>query len=171
MLELLKRKNNIFDHVLYEFWMYHESYNILQKLFVKDDYDSLVLRNASIESHAVHLRNLIEFFSCENGCISIKTIFNEYQDLALPMLPKCYKQSINKAIDHLTEERYKWNQDERNLTMQLSNTITKMHDEYIPYGILKCVDLLLQEESVKQLFIQDLRDNDIQNRLLQLKGY
>ena len=63
-IDSLVRKGNIFDHLLYEFEMYLETYSRLVAL--KDEEDDCVFkRNVLLESHAVHMRNIIEFFNCD----------------------------------------------------------------------------------------------------------
>ena len=109
---MYEMKKNIFDHILYEFEMYLYTYKELQNDIEQDK------RNVLLESHAIHLRNLIEFFNRERDCITTKTIFSDDVDLSFHFSEND-KKPINKAIEHLTMERVtKWNTEE-DLTIQL----------------------------------------------------
>ena len=68
-------KKNIFDHIIYEFNMYLYTYTLL----LKGEKDKRK-RNMILESQAIHLRNLIEFFNSEPKCITVDTIFSHCND-------------------------------------------------------------------------------------------
>ena len=101
--ELLKKKRNIFNHLLYEFQMYLETYLRLWNHIHEQNHDD-ILKNIILESHAVHLRNLIEFFNRENNCITTDTIFTGNLDMSYD--DSRYKaRSSNKRKIHLEPDR------------------------------------------------------------------
>lgn len=167
MKELLDRKSNLFDHLLYEFEMYLITYF---SLCDNDQSNSAFKRNVLIESHAVHLRNLIEFFNCEKNCLTMKSVFVGDHDLSFDDSTMKAKQTISKAIDHLTEERYTWNQTEKDLTIRFNDVIPQMYG-IICVRVRECIDLLLNNTDVKQVVQSDLQDESIQFRLHKLDGY
>ena len=158
--------------------MYLETYSALIEVINKEinasndeKYKLVFKRNVLIESHAVHLRNLIEFFNRDNNCLTTETIFTGNHDLSFDDSTILAKQTINKAIDHLTEQRYKWNQTSNDLTIRFDNIIHVMYKNIIVDRIKKCVTLLLNNTDVKQEHLLSLHDADIQKRLQVLKNY
>lgn len=164
--ELLVNKNNIFEHLLYEFRMYLETYSRLCNHIREKNSDS-ILKNMILESHAVHLRNLIEFFNREKECITTETIFLSNHNLMYDDSKMKAKQIVNKTVDHLTKERYTWNQTEKDLTVRYAMVINQLFPE-LASRIIKCVDLLLQETDVRSEYMNDLHNNKIQQDLQQL---
>ena len=57
----LEARENIFEHILYEMSMF-----LYTKIYMSTQGDSAV-RNMAVESHSLHLRNLIEFFGKRNS--------------------------------------------------------------------------------------------------------
>lgn len=165
--EMQERKSNIFDHVLYEFQMYFETYFRLKLLCMKQNVD-IISKNIVLESHAVHLRNLIEFFNRDINCITTDTIFIGNHDLSYDDSQIQAKQVINKAIDHLTKERYTWIKTGNDLTVRGAFLPSTMFTYYIASRIIKCIDLLIQETDVRSEFMDDLYDESIQRRLKNL---
>ena len=162
---LLSAKSNIFDHVLYEFEMYIQTYRAFPKCRIGTSYDQFLL-NALLESHAVHLRNLIEFFNGEIDCITTDIIFVGAQDLSFDDTGIHAKQTVNKTIEHLTKERVTWNQTEKDLTIRTNDVIHKMFETIIVPRITECVKMLIQETDVKSELVGMLHDEQIQNRLI-----
>ena len=120
--ELLKIKSNPFDHLLYEFEMYLSTYE-----FVNQTTDiSITVKNALIESHGIHLRNLLEFFNCQEKSFNTTTIFNCNRFFGVADPSNSTKQVINKSIGHLTKERFSWNQTEDDLTIRHNVAIHTM---------------------------------------------
>ena len=170
ILEIIDQKKNIFDHLLYEFEMYLRTYSELVAL---DDSQKDVdfKRNVLIESHAVHLRNLIEFLNYETDCITTKTVFTGNHDLSFDDSLIKAKQTINKAIDHLTKERYTWNQTKRDLTLRINDIIHRMYYFYIVDRIKKCISMLMNNTDINSTVIADLQNERIQARLHDLEEY
>ena len=81
LLVLLDKKKNLFEHLFYEFEMYLKTYAELVTMS-PDQEDADFKKNVLLESHAVHLRNLIEFFNCEKNCLNMDTVFIGYHDLS-----------------------------------------------------------------------------------------
>lgn len=165
--ELLERKSNIFEHVLYEFQMYFETYFRLHTYCQEENID-YISKDIVLESHAVHLRNLIEFFNQDKNCITTETIFFGNHDLSFDDTTIKAKQIISKAIDHLTKERYTWINTDGDLTVRGAFLPSTMFVNYIASRIITCVDLLLQEKDVRPELIDDLRADNTQRRLKQL---
>ena len=76
-------KNNIFEHVAYEFDMYLYSFEkIIESRLFKARYgyiENQNLFNTYWDSHFLHLRNLIDFFACDHSQltdINVNTFFN-----------------------------------------------------------------------------------------------
>lgn len=167
--DIIKNKSNVFDHILYEFEMYIQTFNELVKLFQQDS-ENQFMENVLLESHAVHLRNLIEFFNCEKNCITTATVFVGEHDLSYDDTSIKAKQTVSKTIDHLTKERYTWNQTENDLTIRYNDVIQEMYNKYMVFRIQSCVDLMIKGTDVQPRFLADLHDSGIQQRLLQLKN-
>lgn len=167
LAELLIKKGNIFDHVLYEIQMYIETYIRLLK-HIQEQNTDVILKNMILESHAVHLRNMIEFFNREQECITTDTIFSGKVDLSFNDTEMKAKQTINKTIGHLTKERYTWNQTERDLTVSYALTLHRMFREIMTPRIVSCVKMLCQEKEVKPELISQLKNDTIQHRLHEL---
>lgn len=165
--ELQERKSNIFEHVLYEFQMYFETYFRLRALCTGEKKDN-ILKDIVLESHAVHLRNLIEFFNRDQNCITTETIFKGDHDLSFDDSTIKAKQFVNKTIDHLTKERYTWIRTENDLTVRGAFLPSTMFFNFMASRIVACVDLLLQETEVRPEFIDALHADNTQQRLEQL---
>ena len=78
------------------------------------------------------------------------------------------KQAINKAIDHLTKERYTWNQTERDLTIRIDKVIHLMYNDYIVDRIKDCISLLASNTDINPDVYTDLHDIRIQAWLKKL---
>ena len=167
--ELLDQKGNLFDHVLYEFEMYIYTYYKISDNTVARKSDQATY-NALLESHAIHLRNLIEFFNCEKDCISMKTLFEKVVDTSFDDNQYQAKKIVNKAISHLTKERYTWNKTANDLTVHYSNLINPMFVSVLLPRIAYCVNLLIAEKKTKKEYIDMCRKTRIQERLHKLKS-
>ena len=165
---VLEQKANIFDHILYEFEMYIATY---MELFQSVKQLNTIEINVLLESHAIHLRNLIEFFNNEKDCITTNTIFKNEHDFRFDDSNLKAKQAINKSIGHLTKERYKWNRTVNDLTLKLDQIIKKMFRCYIVNRVRKCVDMLINTEDIREIFLESLNDIEIKNRLNKLSNY
>ena len=171
-------KKNIFNHILYEFEMYLDSY-MLFSITSPSNIDKQLWNNVLIECHSIHLRILLEFFKkIDPECgtkdhsdkkrknkgkstITTRTIFNNPTSLDLDITSEM-KQPLNKALGHLTTERHLQGSE---LSHNLIKVINKMFKEEIPSRIKKCVELLLHKTSVKAEFSDDLNHPEIQARL------
>lgn len=165
--ELINLKSNRFEHLLYEFKMYLDTYSLVVRNANFATYPD-TLRNALIESHAIHLRNLIEFFNCDEKCITTKMVFDGSHDLRIDE-SLCDKQCINKAVEHLTEERFTWNSEEdKDLTIRFASVVHMIYPE-IANRIKTCVSLLLSKTDINESWKSDLNDSNIQTRLKSLE--
>lgn len=160
-------KSNIFDHLLYEFEMYFFTYRKLRRLSQRGGYDQFMI-NVLCESHAVHLRNIIEFFNQDKDCITTKDIFVGELDFSFDDSTIKAKQTINKAIDHLTKQRYTWNRTSKDLTDRFNDVITKMYNAYIVCRIERSVQFMIHETYIKSNLVDKLHDEQIQFRLKEL---
>ena len=166
LLELLERKHNIFDHLLYEFEMYLDTFDAL--LFYSLKTNVSFQKNVLLESHAVHLRNLIEFLNCEKDCICVNSIFIGNYDLSFDDSLLNAKQTINKTIEHLTEERTKWNQTDKDLTIHFSKVVNEMHPIMVE-RIERCIVMLFNKTDINSKYSSDLIDERIQARIKTLE--
>ena len=171
-------KKNIFNHILYEFEMYLDSCK-LSSTTPPPDIDKRSWNNMLVECHSIHLRILLEFFgksdperSTENhsvkkrkdnskSTITTRTIFNNPTSLDLVVTSEM-KQPLNKALGHLTVERYRQGLE---LSLKVIEVINKMFYEEIPIRIKKCAELLLHKTGVKAEYSDDLNHPVIQSRL------
>ena len=167
LVDLLSEKSNLFDHIFYEFEMYIQTYRSLPRCRLGTDYNQ-IMHNALLESHAVHLRNLIELFNGGKDCITTNIIFIGAHDFSFDDTEIQAKQTVNKTTEHLTKERVTWNQTEKDLTIRINYVIQKMYGEIIVPRIKDCIELLLQEKDVKPELIGMLHEEIIQFRLKQL---
>lgn len=158
---MYEHKKNIFDHILYEIEMYIATYKMLFNYALLED---KLLNNMVLESHAIHLRNLIEFFNCEKNCITTETIFLGSQDFTFVDLMNA-KKTINKTIEHLTLERVKWYNTEKDLTKNFSLCINLMFESIMMPRIQRFIDLLMQENTVKERYKCEINEDFIQRRL------
>ncbi len=169
LLDLLDKKKNLFEHLFYEFEMYLKTYAELGTTISPDQEDADFKRNVLLESHAIHLRNLIEFFNCEKNCLNMDTVFTGNHDLSFDDSTIKAKQTINKTIDHLTKERYTWNQTEQDLTIRFNAVIHLMYNYYIVARIKSCISLLANNTDINANVYSDLQDTGIQARLQNLE--
>lgn len=164
--ELLEMKYNRFEHILYEFVMYLQTYS-----YVYDNADFTqypdVIRNALIESYGTHLRTMIEFFNCEEDCISVKNVFKGTHDMRIVDPENKVKKTINKTISHLTKERFSKEEVDETLTVKYSKAAYNMYP-VVFQRIKSCVELLLTETDISDDYLPDLRNEKIQVRLHEL---
>lgn len=182
-------KNNIFEHVLYEFEMYLDTYSLLIKL---NNIGALgqFSKNVLIESHLIHLRNLMEFFtsvgedktlnsdptppktnasnSRNQNDINIKTIFTA--DCIPTIRDESHmKQTVNRALSHLSKDRYRRADGNDSHRIKVNDAILEMYRRHIPERIMAALELLHTESHVNKEFIEHLKDDRIQNRILILQ--
>lgn len=132
------------EHIEYEIDMFRATYNVLLKPY---DHDKMpLINNALVESFAIHIRNLYEFFYNDVGDSKKDTILaTHYLDD-----PRAYRQKrtpkeeisfvqkkANKEIAHLTYERTKIDAIDKRwptslLVEKLEKTISAFLDELAP---------------------------------------
>ena len=172
MDSLLNQKKNIFEHIFYEFSMYYQSYCTLIRINTSD---TLMLpnkqfwKNVLIESHAIHLRNLIEFFSCEKGTISANTILKEVPKLGIPETNKKV-WAINKAVSHLTIERVDASTGKDNLSLKMSNLIGEMFP-IVSNRIKDFLKLLANNGAIEEKYMADFSASEIQYQYRELSKW
>lgn len=128
------------------------------------------LYNMALESHSVHLRNLIEFFNCDgNNCIDTKTLLSDPHCFSLsgePFDSLNVKQYVNKAVDHLTEERFKWDgKGKKDLAERQKIIPVTIFEYYMATRIKAFLKMLLEPNSVKQKYQKNLINITIQKRI------
>lgn len=166
---LLESKKNIFDHVLYEFEMYYYSYKnliLINSISEEECSDRWFLKNAIYESHSVHLRNLLHFFSARDS-ININTVL---ANNTIPMISNWDKKTkiIDKTISHISIERT-WEEFENsNLTLGMDSLIK---DEYlqISHRIFLFLEQLSDKNNINSSYVSDFEKRDIQQRFIKLK--
>ena len=105
----MEKKSTMLEHVLYEFDMYIHTYIWLIELSnsLRKFGDNQFFINMAIESHQIHLRNLIEFFSETDGRendLRIKDIVKNYKELILKKDHIKFNH-ISRSVEHLTKDR------------------------------------------------------------------
>ena len=169
-------KNNIFDHVLYEFEMYIYSYSELIRLCPPKGLDQLKY-NMAIECYSVHLRNILEFFNCDGGenCIDVNMILKGSHNYALsgePYKSLMVKQYVNKSVDHLSRQRFCWDGDEiKDLAERQKKIPIVMFKQYISIRIKAFLKQLLSQHDVKPEWINFCNEQLIQMRINVLLQY
>ncbi len=121
---LLEQKNNVFNHIFYEFEMYYDTFHALEKCVNFDEcnlLDKQFCKNVLIESHATHLRNMIRFFSGQDGINANNVLVSN----PIHCISNWDKKTIivNNAISHLSEARVKESTGAENLTIKLDGLI------------------------------------------------
>lgn len=131
-------KYNILEHVLYEFEMYLLTYERI------DPQNDELIKNVFCECHALHLRNIIHFFSGEDS-LSYKALFEDPICLGVKEKEK-KKKIISQAVSHLTIERC--SEKQRDIHSELKKLIQSEYEE-MKCRIEKTVDLIDSGENMK----------------------
>lgn len=157
------------EHVLYEIQMYLETYEYLQELkkqqrILSEQVACIQFQfNMTIESHEVHLRNLMEFFrkesSRENDLI-VTHILNDSDDLVIEKDFEKYKH-ISRSVEHLTKDR----------TIIDKQQTNKYIDEYYSEFVKRIKTVINELEfKIKDEYKDELKDQCISSMLNDLKG-
>jgi len=166
---LLESKKNIFDHVFYEFEMYYYSYKhliLINTISEEKCSDRWFLKNAIYESHSVHLRNLLHFFSAR-GTININTVLKTNSEHGISEWDK-KTQLINKAISHIAIERT-WEEFETsNLTLKMDNLIKEEFPQ-ISHKVFLFLEQLSDKNNIDSTYVSDFEKENIQQRYINLK--
>lgn len=110
----MNKRDNIFEHVLYEFNMYLQTF--YHWVMIEEEKGNVYKNNVNYESHQIHLRILMEFFedeSIKSDDIVVSTVVNSIEGLIInkdDFIEE--KKSINKSISHITKTRCKKDYDE-----------------------------------------------------------
>lgn len=97
-------KEFVFEHILYEFEMYLGTGALRRRAIRCAGIDQQLIYNMILESHQLHLRNLIEFFCHKKHAMEMEEILMVDFQLDFEPLNNAY-YTICKAVDHLTLER------------------------------------------------------------------
>jgi hypothetical protein len=159
---LLEQKNNVYDHIFYEFSMYNNSFSALLSVVNCDETqlpDKQFWMNVLLESHATHLRNLIHFFSGKDS-ISAITVLRENPHLGISDADgKC--KIIDQAISHITIERVTSATGNNSLTKRIDDLIKRMYPEMCS-RIAKYLQLLSDESKINEQYMSEFKTNEIQ---------
>lgn len=101
----INQKTYVLDHVFYEFEMYLITYH---ELNVHSFVINQLIKNLLIESHQIHLRNLLDFFYSVRvtvDCIIVDDILKNHTSLPKNREFWKTKDIINQSITHLTFKR------------------------------------------------------------------
>ena len=166
--DLTNQKNNIFEHVFYEFSMYHHTFFFLKRVIASDSTvfsDKQFWINVLLESHATHLRNLIHFFSSKDS-MNGSTILKTNPKLGFSDDGK-KTRIINHAISHMDIERVDASTGTDNLTVQINELINSMYPE-ICSRIRKYLNELSNASSINDKYISEFYTPEIQERYKEL---
>lgn len=182
----IKIKENIFEHIFYEMNMYMSTYMELHRFWTRGITPCQYRYNTVIESHCVHLRNLIEFFNPDNS----KQIHDEHKNKEQKqedknivythvLVTNCrftyndekykIKQLINKSVNHLSLKRFAW---ENNPGKSLSERQMKDIPRVFPLICrrIKYFLLLLENNNIKEKYKSDFANPQIQEILAVLRN-
>ncbi len=154
-------KQNIFEHIFYEFDMYEATYLVLAHIdevlaHISADnkeygwvLEKQFFLNTLLESHGTHLRILIRFFSKVDS-VNCATVF-----IKDPMFEvenwKDKSNKISQALSHITKERH----ETQNLSGEFINIVNNEYQN-IHENIEKFKALLLDEKNIKDEYRKDL---------------
>ena len=161
---LLEQKNNVYDHIFYEFSMYYSSFSALLSVAICDETklpDKQFWMNVLLESHATHLRNLIHFFSGKDS-ISATTVLRENPHLGISDADgKC--KIIDQAISHITIERVTSATGSNSLTKRMDDLIKKMYPE-MRLRIARYLQILSDESKIEEQYLSEFKTETIQKQ-------
>lgn len=134
-MALTDTEQKALDHLGYEWWMFQAVYREL--LSHTDDGP---LRNALVESLAIHGRNLIDFFYTKPGSddLSPTNVRSRRETTPIPAFLAEWKTEANKRVAHLTETRFSgyklWNAEKvlRSLDALISGVRYAMDSDLPP---------------------------------------
>ena len=165
---LLEQKNNVYDHIFYEFSMYYSSFSALLSVVISDETRLLNKQfwmNVLLESHATHLRNLIHFFSGKDS-ISAITVLRETPHFGISDADRKCK-IIDQAISHITIERVTSATGSNSLTKRMNDLIMNMYPE-IHSRIASYLQVLSDESMIKEQYISEFKSETIQKQYKEL---
>lgn len=95
-------KENVFNHVFYEFQMYLFTYYFI--------YPNCLIKNITIESHLTHLRNVAAFFDDRNKNRSGYVVYSDYINSADLGIDKQtadnVQRYVSQSVSHITKDRH-----------------------------------------------------------------
>lgn len=166
LISLIAQKNNIFDHIFYEMEMYHHTHiKLIEMIAINegDMSDKQFWINVLLESHAVHLRNLIEFFSNKGeDTIKAKTVLVNIPQLGIHN-PDEKMKIISRAISHLTEYRVDSSMDMNKITMEMNKVRIESYPD-ICNRIGKYLEILADDSAIKEQYMPEFNTMEIQKR-------
>lgn len=140
---LNESQKRVLFHLGYEWWMFRTTHDLLTQLPTSDD----PVRNALLESLAIHGRGLSFFFCCEKNMKTDWNVTDLQIDVALDREPsalKAWREGVNKRVAHLTSVR--------------ANPLQE-------WGVTEARRILQDRiEKVRQALAQDLPDDWIGDR-------
>lgn len=155
-------KKLVFEHILYEFEMYLDT-GILRGCVIKcDGIDQQIFYNMVLESHQLHLRNLIEFFCHKEHAMKMEEILMVDFQLDFKPLKNAY-YTICKAVGHLTLERA------TNDLASACSTAMKFAFPIIVAKINEFLDVISDPNNVQQKYHAELSMEYIAARIDKLK--
>lgn len=165
MESLLYARKNIFEHIFYEMDMFYETRFYL----LTHKYKSSLEHNMAVESHSVHLRNLIEFFGTSSKYITSATILLNVEGLSLNTKVEL-AGGINafaipsQITSHLTH--YRCNND----AYQKSNAVVNAMFPRISENIMKFIELIAIPDNVCQKYSDQLNENQVDIQIVKIKS-
>lgn len=156
-------KELIFEHILYEFEMYIATALLFRKSIECSNVDPILLHNMMLETHQLHLRNLIEFFCNDNNSIKMKDILTVDFKLDRKPLEHAFS-TICQAVDHLSPTR---------ATKDLSSACSAAIIEAFPIIVAKISEFLTvisDPNNVQQTHHVELSTEYIVERIDNLKA-
>lgn len=156
-------KELVFEHILYEFEMYFGTASLFRRNIKCSDVDPVLLHNMMLESHQLHLRNLIEFFCNDNNSIKMSDILTVDFRLDRKPLEHAYS-TVCQAVDHLSPTR---------ATKDLSSACSKAIIESFPIIVAKInefLDVISDPNNVQPKHHAELSTEYIIRRIDKLKA-
>lgn len=170
------RNSAVLEHILYEFEMYLDTFDNLVDL--GNQKNNLIVNmheeklgyiqfeiNKTIESHELHLRNMMEFFHISKpqnhpNDLRVYDIMNNGNNFIIAKNKRDFDH-ISKSVGHLTKDR---------MSIDKNDTIKYIRDYYVIFkqNIKDVVENL--EDNIHQDFANEIQDASIQKLLNTLKS-
>lgn len=178
MCDDINQKAYVLDNVFYEFGMYLITYH---ELNIQSFSINQLIKNLLIESHQIHLRNLMDFFYSVRvtvDCMVVDDILKNYAHLPKNKEFWMSKNLINESITHLTYKRippeYRIPADMGyDLTWKTQKSVHSIFPiirKKIRNFLRKLKDENIADTPYKQNILDSLKSIDIMLRINSLRG-
>lgn len=150
---MCQQTKNMFEHIIYEFYIYLASYEHISS------YD-IDIKNIAFECHVIHLRNLSYFFGekKKHNCWHVSEVFTSTD--SFPVLSVNFAKEINKYASWMTGHM-----EDNRLREHYKNSASAVFCKAFP-EIKSAIEMFIStaDASVRPELYSDWRDPDIQDQ-------